>query len=116
MSCRVETDLTRELLIDSTPEQITRAHMTLQQSRERCIESCTASWPRISLRLGRVQKLPPGSYAKSPTGDVFVKASTKKGILPEILEELLGARKRCAFHVIYSQDPHVAPDPARGGL
>ena len=86
--------------------------MTLQQSRERCIESCTASSPNISLRPGRVQKLPPGSYAKSPTGDVFVKASTKKGILPEILEELLGARKRCGYHVVYLQDPHVAPGPS----
>ncbi len=46
--------------------------------------------------VGRVQKLPNGSWAKSPTGDVFVKPALKKGILPEILEELLGARKRCA--------------------
>ena len=40
-----------------------------------------------------MSKLPPSSYGKSPTGDVFVKAETCKGILPQILEELLGARK-----------------------
>lgn len=45
----------------------------------------------------RVKELEPGTYTKSPTGDVFVKASVKKGLLPEVLEELLGARKRCAF-------------------
>ncbi len=38
--------------------------------------------------------LPPEDVGKSPTGDVFVKAHRWKGILPEILEELLAARKR----------------------
>jgi hypothetical protein len=33
---------------------------------------------------------------RTPNGDVFVKSSLAKGILPEILEELLSARKRCA--------------------
>jgi len=42
-----------------------------------------------------VHKLAAGTYAKAPTGDIFVKAALKKGLLPEILEELLGARKRC---------------------
>ena len=45
-------------------------------------------------------------YTKSPTGDVFVKASVKKGFLPEVLEELLGARKRCAPH-----SPNPRPPP-----
>ena len=44
----------------------------------------------------RVGKHSPEDYAKSPTGDCFVKPHLKKGILPEILEELLAARKRCA--------------------
>ena len=43
----------------------------------------------------RVHKLAAGTYAKAPTGDVFVKPALRKGLLPEILEELLGARKRC---------------------
>lgn len=33
-------------------------------------------------------------YEESPTGDLFVTALKKKGILPIILEELLGARKK----------------------
>ena len=41
-----------------------------------------------------IARLPPDSYAKSPTGDVFVKADTCKGILPQVLEELLAARKQ----------------------
>jgi hypothetical protein len=39
-------------------------------------------------------RLPPESYEKSPCGDMFVKATVQKGILPEILQELLTARKR----------------------
>ncbi len=37
----------------------------------------------------------PEDYLRSPSGDCFVKAHVKKGILPEVLEELLAARKRC---------------------
>ena len=33
-------------------------------------------------------------WTKTPNGDTFVKPAVKKGILPEILEELLAARKR----------------------
>jgi DNA polymerase family B len=40
-------------------------------------------------------QLPPESYERSPSGDAFVRASLRRGILPEILEELLAARKRC---------------------
>jgi DNA polymerase delta subunit 1 len=47
-----------------------------------------------------VGKHSPEDYAKSPTGDCFVKPHLKKGILPEILEELLAARKRCACVVV----------------
>jgi DNA polymerase delta subunit 1 len=39
-------------------------------------------------------QLPPEAYERSPSGDMFVKASVVRGILPEILEELLAARKR----------------------
>ena len=39
-------------------------------------------------------KLDPETYAKSPTGDCFIKTGHHKGILPQILEELLGARKK----------------------
>ena len=36
----------------------------------------------------------PEDYTKTPSGQYFAKSSLCKGILPEILEELLGARKR----------------------
>ena len=47
------------------------------------------------VRKSDLGKLQEGEhYAKSPTGDCFVKADTHKGILPQILEELLAARKK----------------------
>lgn len=33
-------------------------------------------------------------YIRSPTGAYFVKSSVRRGLLPEILEQLLSARKR----------------------
>lgn len=38
--------------------------------------------------------LSPEDFIKTPTGDFFVKSSVRKGLLPEILENLLSARKR----------------------
>lgn len=38
--------------------------------------------------------LSPEDFIKTPTGDLFVKSSVRKGLLPEILENLLTARKR----------------------
>jgi DNA polymerase delta subunit 1 len=38
--------------------------------------------------------IPPELMERSPSGDTFVRAGAVKGILPEILEELLAARKR----------------------
>jgi DNA polymerase delta subunit 1 len=41
----------------------------------------------------------------TPNGDIFVKASKKKGILPMILEELIGARKRAKNELAKATDP-----------
>ncbi|KAF9607117.1 hypothetical protein IFM89_032233 [Coptis chinensis] len=38
--------------------------------------------------------LPPKCVNKTPSSETFVKSNLQKGILPEILEELLAARKR----------------------
>lgn len=38
--------------------------------------------------------LSPEDFIKTPTGNFFVKSSVRKGLLPEILENLLSARKR----------------------
>jgi hypothetical protein len=43
-----------------------------------------------------VARLSADSYEKSPSGHVFVRSSHKKGLLPQILDELLAARKRGA--------------------
>ena len=43
--------------------------------------------------------MPAEDVTKTPSGEYFVKAHRQKGILPEILEELLAARKRCAHWV-----------------
>lgn len=41
--------------------------------------------------------LSPEDFIKTPTGNFFVKSSVRKGLLPEILENLLSARKRFVF-------------------
>ncbi|KAG6966941.1 hypothetical protein JG688_00006535 [Phytophthora aleatoria] len=54
---------------------------------------------------GDVDKLAPGDYKKSPSGDIFVTSKKKKGILPLILEEVLAARKQA------KRDMNAATDP-----
>lgn len=44
----------------------------------------------------KLEQLPPEAYERAPSGECFVKGSVCKGILPEILQELLAARKRWA--------------------
>jgi len=39
-------------------------------------------------------RLNPDEYIRTPSGDYFVKPSVRRGLLPEILENLLSARKR----------------------
>lgn len=46
------------------------------------------------LRPGEEKQMHPDDYFRSPTGDCFVKEHIRKGILPIILEELIGARKK----------------------
>eukprot|EP00878_Enallax_costatus_P012125 GHUV01012659.1.p1 GENE.GHUV01012659.1~~GHUV01012659.1.p1 ORF type:complete len:774 (+),score=276.28 GHUV01012659.1:341-2662(+) len=50
-------------------------------------------------------QLPPEDYERSPSGDCFVKAHKQKGILPEILQELLAARKRAKADLKKETDP-----------
>lgn len=52
-----------------------------------------------------VSKLNPDDVGISPAGDAFVKANKVKGILPEILEELLSARKRAKADLKKATDP-----------
>lgn len=48
-----------------------------------------------------------GDYEVTPTRHRFVKPSVKKGVLPEILEELLSARKRAKRDMKAATDPMV---------
>ena len=50
-------------------------------------------------------KADPDSYEKSPTGHYFMRSTTKKGILPQILDELLAARKRAKRDMALATDP-----------
>ncbi len=47
----------------------------------------------------------PDDVTRSPSGDTFVKPHLARGILPEILEELLGARKRAKADLKKATDP-----------
>ena len=62
-----------------------------------------------------VKQYTPDQYTKSPTGDCFVKTSLKKGILPEVLEELLAARKRCVLNACGQTRWPTKPCVARSG-
>ncbi|XP_021899855.1 LOW QUALITY PROTEIN: DNA polymerase delta catalytic subunit [Carica papaya] len=53
----------------------------------------------------RKLNLPPESVNKTPSGETFVKSNLQKGILPEILEELLSARKRAKADLKEAKDP-----------
>ncbi|KAG8454756.1 hypothetical protein GDO86_001109, partial [Hymenochirus boettgeri] len=59
------------------------------------------------LQVGSAEKygLSPEDFIRTPTGDHFVKASVRKGLLPEILENLLCARKRAKTELKKETDP-----------
>ncbi|KAJ4960448.1 hypothetical protein NE237_020358 [Protea cynaroides] len=53
----------------------------------------------------RKLNLPPECVNKTPSGEMFVKTNLQKGILPEILEELLTARRRAKADLKEAKDP-----------
>lgn len=62
---------------------------------------CTLVTPEDVRRLN----LPPECLTKTPSGETFVKSNLQKGVLPEILEELLAARKRAKADLKEAKDP-----------
>ncbi|XP_043698298.1 DNA polymerase delta catalytic subunit [Telopea speciosissima] len=62
---------------------------------------CTLVTPEDVRKLN----LPSECVNKTPSGDMFVKTNLQKGILPEILEELLTARKRAKADLKEAKDP-----------
>ncbi|KAK7204813.1 DNA polymerase family B-domain-containing protein [Myxozyma melibiosi] len=60
--------------------------------------------PEYLKRAGSTLKLGE-DYERTPNGDYFVKSGVRKGVLPVILEELLGARKRAKADLKKETDP-----------
>jgi len=53
------------------------------------------------------KKFKPDEIERTPNGDFFIRKSKKKGILPIILEELIGARKKAKMELKKATDPFV---------
>lgn len=49
--------------------------------------------------------LTPDQYVKTPASNFFVNKSVRKGLLPEILENLLAARKKAKADLKEEKDP-----------
>lgn len=64
---------------------------------------CTLVTPEDVRKLN----IPPECVNKTPSGETFVKSNLQKGILPEILEELLAARRRAKADLKEAKDPLV---------
>ncbi|XP_041004890.1 DNA polymerase delta catalytic subunit isoform X2 [Juglans microcarpa x Juglans regia] len=62
---------------------------------------CTLVTPEDVRKLN----LPPECVNKTPSGETFIKSNLQKGILPEILEELITARKRAKADLKEAKDP-----------
>ena len=60
-------------------------------------------------RCRYVPGLPDSEYTRTPCGNFFVAPSTRKGLLPQILEELLGARKKAkkVYRLTFSVAMHL---------
>lgn len=59
------------------------------------------------LTAQEAKNLPEDQWEKTPNGDYFVKSSVHKGLLPEILQELLSARSRAKKDMEAATDPFV---------
>ncbi|PQQ19738.1 hypothetical protein Pyn_23606 [Prunus yedoensis var. nudiflora] len=59
----------------------------------------------VTTEDARKLNIPPEFVNKTPSGETFVKSNLQKGILPEILEELLAARKRAKADLKEAKDP-----------
>ncbi|KAF7494803.1 DNA polymerase delta catalytic subunit [Sarcoptes scabiei] len=53
----------------------------------------------------QIHSMDPESYVRTPSGSYFLKQHIQKGLLPEILEQLLSARKRAKIDLKKETDP-----------
>ena len=82
--------------------------MPLPSVLQQCQEVCCWVYASLAVCAPRLHELPKEDVVRTPTGDSFVRAHRTKGILPEILEELLAARKRAKKDLAAATDPFVA--------
>lgn len=59
----------------------------------------------ISVATIKKYNLTEDQYVRTPTGALFMKAGVIKGLLPEILEQLLSARKQAKRDLASETDP-----------
>ena len=64
-------------------------------------------WYSSLIPFEEVKNYNPDDYEKTPNGDYFIKKSKHSGILPEILEELLAARKQAKKELAEATDPFM---------
>nr|BAJ78733.1 DNA polymerase delta catalytic subunit [Lepidocampa weberi] len=57
------------------------------------------------VRPGLDKNLNPTDYIRTPSGNLFVKSALRKGLLPDILENLLSARKKAKDDLKKETDP-----------
>ncbi|GAA5869759.1 hypothetical protein JCM1840_000584 [Sporobolomyces johnsonii] len=60
----------------------------------------------LDVKIAQTLQLKEGEdFVRTPNNDLFVKAHRRKGLLPTILEDLLGARKRARAELKLEKDP-----------
>ncbi|KAH9517744.1 DNA polymerase delta catalytic subunit [Dermatophagoides farinae] len=57
------------------------------------------------LTANEAKQMDPDAYTKTPSGSYFVKQTIRKGLLPDILEQLLSARKNAKADLKKETDP-----------
>ncbi|KAG1144643.1 hypothetical protein G6F37_008865 [Rhizopus arrhizus] len=83
-----------------TTLDFTSLYPSIMQAHNLCYT--TLLKPEVAQRLGLVKDV---DYEVTPNNDLFVKATRRKGLLPEILSDLLSARKRAKNDLKKEADP-----------
>ena len=72
---------------------------SIMQAHNLCYTTLLPKGAEKRMNLGE------NDFIKTPTGDQFVKKSVRKGLLPDILEGLLSARKKAKQDLAKETDP-----------
>jgi DNA polymerase delta subunit 1 len=72
---------------------------SIMMAHNLCYTTLVPSW--------KAKQFKPEEIQQTPNGDWFIRGSKKKGILPLILEELIGARKQAKKELKEATDPFV---------